>query len=192
MSASREEIKSVLNCQSTLDRPLYMPAIYEHKAFFVDDTPSNVSRDADLLARAVLAEYAALEPDAITVGVDVYNLEAEAAGCTVSFYEGDDTSIPGISPGNHAVNPDEDLSQRPVPNPLADGRMPINIAATEQVVRELPLNEQDVMVEFDLAYSRLNEKRIEKVWLDLIFEAPDMNQVIIRDLTFCRHRRAAL
>lgn len=63
---------------------------------------------------------------------------------------------------------------------------------TEQVVRELPLNEQDVMVEFDLAYSRLNEKRIEKVWLDLIFEAPDMNQVIIRDLTFCRHRRAAL
>lgn len=63
---------------------------------------------------------------------------------------------------------------------------------TEQVVRELPLNEKDVMVEFDLAYSRLNEKRIEKVWLDLIFEAPDMNQVIIRDLTFCRHRRAAL
>jgi uncharacterized protein DUF6478 len=63
---------------------------------------------------------------------------------------------------------------------------------TEQIVRELPLNEQDVMVEFDLAYSRLNEKRIEKIWLDLIFEAPDMNQVILRDLTFSRHRRAAI
>jgi len=63
---------------------------------------------------------------------------------------------------------------------------------TEQIVRELPLNEKDVMVEFDLAYSRLNEKRIEKIRLDLIFEAPDMNQVVIRDLTFCRHRRAAL
>ncbi|MEM7318137.1 MAG: DUF6478 family protein [Pseudomonadota bacterium] len=63
---------------------------------------------------------------------------------------------------------------------------------TEQIVRELPLNEQEVMVEFDLAYSRLNEKRIEKIWLDLIFEAPEMNQVIIRDLTFCRVRRAAL
>jgi len=63
---------------------------------------------------------------------------------------------------------------------------------TEQIVRELPLNEEDVMVEFDLAYSRLNEKRIERIWLDLIFEAPDMNQVIIRDLTFARHRRAAL
>jgi hypothetical protein len=62
---------------------------------------------------------------------------------------------------------------------------------TEQIVRELPLNEEDVMVEFDLAYSRLNEKRIEKLWLDLIFEAPDMNQVILRDLTFARYRRAA-
>ncbi|MFK7750908.1 MAG: DUF6478 family protein [Sedimentitalea sp.] len=63
---------------------------------------------------------------------------------------------------------------------------------TEQVVRELPLHEQDVMVEFDLAYSRLNEKRIERAWLDLIFEAPDMNQVVLRDLTFARHRRAAI
>lgn len=64
--------------------------------------------------------------------------------------------------------------------------------STEQIVRELPLNEEDIMVEFDLAYSRLNEKRIEKIWLDLIFEAPDMNQVILRDLNFSRYRRAAI
>jgi len=63
---------------------------------------------------------------------------------------------------------------------------------TEQIVRELPLNAEQVKVEFDLAYSRLNEKRIEKVWLDLIFEAPEMNQVVLRDLTFSRRRRAAL
>lgn len=63
---------------------------------------------------------------------------------------------------------------------------------TEQMVRELPLAAEDVVVEFDLAYSRMNEKRVEKLWLDLIFEAPDMNQVIIRDLTFARYRRAAL
>lgn len=62
---------------------------------------------------------------------------------------------------------------------------------TEQIVRELPLAEQEVRVEFDLAYSRMNEKRIEKIWLDLIFEAPDMNQVVLRDLTFARYRRAA-
>lgn len=63
---------------------------------------------------------------------------------------------------------------------------------TEQMVRELPLNQDEVQVEFDLAYTRLNEKRIEKMWLDLIFEGPRMNEVILRDLTFSRRKRAAL
>ncbi|MEO0939449.1 MAG: DUF6478 family protein [Pseudomonadota bacterium] len=63
---------------------------------------------------------------------------------------------------------------------------------TEQIVRELPLHEEDVMVEFDLAYSNLNEKRVEKAWIDLIFEGPEMNQVTLRDVTFSRRPRAAL
>lgn len=61
---------------------------------------------------------------------------------------------------------------------------------TEQLVRELPLNQENVMVEFDLGYSRLNEKRVEKAWLDLIFEGPEMNQVILRDVTLSRRPRA--
>ena len=62
----------------------------------------------------------------------------------------------------------------------------------EQIVRELPLQDQDVMVEFDLAYSKINEKRVEKLWVDLIFEGPEMNQVILRDVTFSRRPRAEL
>jgi Family of unknown function (DUF6478) len=62
----------------------------------------------------------------------------------------------------------------------------------EQVVRELPLNEEEVMVEFDLAYTKVNEKRVEKLWLDLIFEGPEMNQIILRDLTVSRRPRAEL
>ena len=61
---------------------------------------------------------------------------------------------------------------------------------TEQVVRELPLNQKEVVVEFDMAYTNLNEKRVGKAWLDLIFEGPEMNQVVIRDLTFARCPRA--
>lgn len=61
---------------------------------------------------------------------------------------------------------------------------------TEQLVRELPLHEDEIMVEFDLAYSQLNEKRVERAWIDLIFENPQMSQVTIRDLTFCRYPRA--
>ena len=62
----------------------------------------------------------------------------------------------------------------------------------EQIVRELPLNEEEVMVEFDLAYTKVNEKRIEKLWVDLIFEGPSMNQIILRDVTLCRRPRAEL
>ncbi len=62
----------------------------------------------------------------------------------------------------------------------------------EQIVRELPLNETDVMVEFDLAYTKVNEKRVERMWVDLIFEGPEMNQVILRDVTFSRRPRAEL
>jgi len=61
---------------------------------------------------------------------------------------------------------------------------------TEQIVRELPLNDDDVLLEFDLAYSNLNEKRIERAWVDLIFENPQMSQVVLRDLTFSRRPRA--
>jgi hypothetical protein len=63
---------------------------------------------------------------------------------------------------------------------------------TEQVVRELPTSQGEVAVEFDLAYTRLNEKRVDKLWLDLIFEGPEMNQVTLRDLTFSRRPRAEL
>ncbi len=62
----------------------------------------------------------------------------------------------------------------------------------EQIVRELPLNAEEVSVEFDLAYSKMNEKRVEKLWVDLIFEGPEMNQIILRDVTFSRRPRAEL
>jgi Family of unknown function (DUF6478) len=62
----------------------------------------------------------------------------------------------------------------------------------EQIVRELPLAEEEVMVEFDLAYTKMNEKRVEKLWIDLIFEGPEMNQIILRDVTLTRRPRAEL
>ncbi len=63
---------------------------------------------------------------------------------------------------------------------------------TEQIVREVPLHEEDIKVEFDLAYSKMNERRVERAWVDLIFEGPEMNQVTLRDLTFSRRPRAEL
>ncbi|MEP2783086.1 MAG: DUF6478 family protein [Pseudoruegeria sp.] len=63
---------------------------------------------------------------------------------------------------------------------------------TEQIVRELPWQENDVSVEFDMTYTKLNEKRVERMWLDLIFEGPEMNQITLRDLTLTRRPRAEI
>ncbi len=63
---------------------------------------------------------------------------------------------------------------------------------TEQVLRQMDLSVSPVAVDFDLAHLPLNERRIEKIWLDLIFENPRMNRIVLRDLTFCRRHRADL
>ena len=135
--ATRAEVESVLRCEAPRAVPLFLPAIYEHKAWFIGSTPSAISRDANLLAKAMLAEYEAIKPDALVVGVDVYNLEAESVGCTVTFYEGDDTSIPGIRPGDHRVHVGDDLSNAFLPNPRTSGRMPVNLEAARQVRQAL-------------------------------------------------------
>lgn len=63
---------------------------------------------------------------------------------------------------------------------------------TEQVLLTLPDDTAETQVAFDLAYSQLNEKRAERMWLDLMFENPRMNRIDLRDLTVCRYPRAAL
>ena len=63
---------------------------------------------------------------------------------------------------------------------------------TEQILMTLPDNGTETMVEFDLAYSQLNEKRAERMWVDLMFENPGMNQITIRDLNFSRYPRAEI
>ncbi len=131
--ATRAEVETVLRGGAPRPVPLFLPAIYEHKAWFIGRTPSAIARDADLLTRALLAEFEAVGPDALTVGVDVYNLEAEAVGCAVTFYEGDDPSIPGIKPGDHLLRAGDDLRAAPLPNPLQAGRMPVNLEAARRV-----------------------------------------------------------
>ena len=86
-------------------------------------------------------------------------------------------------------------------NAILDIEKPIEVLArlnmkhgpnTEQLVLKLPLGQKNCMVEFDLGYLELNIKRIERMWLDLIFEGPEMNQITIRDITFCRYTRAEI
>lgn len=63
---------------------------------------------------------------------------------------------------------------------------------TEQMVRQLSGQDGRFVAEFDLAYSKINEKRLEKMWLDLIFEGPQMNRIIMWDMYLTRAPRADL
>jgi uroporphyrinogen decarboxylase len=130
-------LNRTLNCL-TSDQVSFIPAIYEHKAWFVGSTPSKVCRDADLLYRALMTEYETIQPDALTVGIDVYNIEAEALGCRVTYHSGNDTSIPAITRNGHLqFEGAESVEKLKIPNPLHDGRMPLHLETARRVLHGL-------------------------------------------------------
>lgn len=65
---------------------------------------------------------------------------------------------------------------------------------TDEILRDLPITEAAQpgrqVVEFDMAVTDINEKRLEKIWLDLIFENPRRNAIEITELILSRHLRA--
>jgi len=58
-------------------------SVYEHAAAVIGRTPWEVSRDADLLRQAHQEAYRLYRHFPMVVGIDIYNIEAEAYGCTV-------------------------------------------------------------------------------------------------------------
>lgn len=60
----------------------------------------------------------------------------------------------------------------------------------EQIVRQFDFRDDVGRAEFDLAYTKINEKRLEKAWLDLILEGPEMNRLAIWDMVVLRAPRA--
>lgn len=77
------------------DRNPFVPSIYEHGAALLNETPSRVSQDAHLMAKAAITAYEQYEHDLVTVGIDIYNIEAEAFGCPVKRFE--NNAIPAIN-----------------------------------------------------------------------------------------------
>lgn len=60
-----------------------------------------------------------------------------------------------------------------------------------QMVHGLNSGARDTL-DFDLQHVDLNEKRIGKVWLEVIFEKPSQNRIVLHDLFVRRRRRVAL
>ncbi len=60
----------------------------------------------------------------------------------------------------------------------------------EQLVRQVAFTDTSGVADFDLAYSKINEKRLEKAWLDLIVEGPKMTRLALWDMVILRAPRA--
>ncbi len=116
----RQRIEALLVGQP-VDRTPFCPAVYEHKAALIGATPSELSRDADLFERAVIREAEIYEADILTIGCDVYNVEAEAVGCEVAYPQSND--IPAVT--ERVIKPGGDISRLRLPDPRRDGRMPL-------------------------------------------------------------------
>ena len=58
----------------------FTPAVDEHAARFVRRTPAEVPRDPDLLFQGHRGAYLECRQQPIAVGIDIYNLQADAYG----------------------------------------------------------------------------------------------------------------
>lgn len=112
----------------------FTPVVYEHAARFIGRTPWEVSRDADLMFEAHKQAYLAYHHDVICVGIDIYNLEAEAYGARIAAVEGD--AIPAVHEPMLASVADG-ISIEPF-DPARDGRIAMAISVGQRLKKEFP------------------------------------------------------
>lgn len=115
-------------------RIAFSPSVYEHAAFVIGMTPWDVSHDAELLWRAHRTAYGMYHHSPVVVGIDIYNIEAEAYGCTVEQPDGN--GVPAITRGI-LDSIAEASSLRPF-DPEADGRIRMITQAGKRLAEEFP------------------------------------------------------
>ena len=112
----------------------FSPSVYEHAAFLIKMRPWKVSRNSELLYRAHRIAHQMYQHSPIVVGIDIYNIEAEAYGGIVTQPSGN--GIPAITGGIFS-SIEETRSIKPF-NPRVDGRIPLIIEAGKKLKAEFP------------------------------------------------------
>ncbi len=129
----RERVEAVYALKPA-DRIPFVPAIYEHKGALIGKSPSEICRNADLLYAGLLKELQVYDADMLVIGIDVYNVEAEALGCKVIYFE-DSNDCPAVV--EPVVHGPADLHRLGVPDPERAARMPLYLDVAERLSREI-------------------------------------------------------
>lgn len=108
-------------------------SVYEHAAALVGVTPWEASRDAETCFRAHREAWLLYRHFPVVVGIDIYNLEAEAYGCEVRRPAG--TGIPAIT--RPIASSSADAEHLPALDPSA-GRIPMMIGVGRRLAAEFP------------------------------------------------------
>lgn len=117
----------------------FAPSVYEHCAALIGRSPWDVSRDADLLLAGQAEAFRRYGHAPVVVGVDIYNLEAEAYGATVAAPTGN--GIPAIA--EPICDGIADLAAL-APLDVSAGRIPMVIGVGRRLKQALP--EADVRI----------------------------------------------
>jgi uroporphyrinogen decarboxylase len=125
----KEILKNKLAGEKT-ERELFCPAIYEHKAKLIGKAISEVATDAKLLEEALVAEYETYQPDMLTVGIDIYNVEAEALGAEVVFPDSAE-SVPSVKA--KILDDISKVDQLEMPDLSTAGRIPMLLEVTKNI-----------------------------------------------------------
>jgi uroporphyrinogen decarboxylase len=152
----------------------FTPAIYEHAARFVGRSPWAVSRDSDLLFEAHRRAYLEYQHQVIAVGIDIYNLEAEAYGARVEKPE--DDAIPAIhQPLLATLEAGLELAAF---DPACDGRIAMVLKTGQRLKREFPGADVRIPVAgpFSLAF---NLRGISNLCEDAILRPVETTQLLM-------------
>lgn len=118
----------------------FTPAIYAHAAALIGRTPWDVSRDAELLYEAHLAAWRRYAHTPVVVGIDIYNLEAEAYGAKIERPAG--SGIPAVR--EHCCATLDDILALEPFDPARAGRIDMVISVARRLAEIL--GEADVRV----------------------------------------------
>ncbi len=112
----------------------FTPSVYEHAAALIGRSPWDVSRDGELLFKGHVEAYRRYGHSPVMVGIDIYNLEAEAYGATVARPEGN--AVPAIS--GHPCTSAREIRQLPPFDPALSGRIPMMLEAASRLTKTFP------------------------------------------------------